>query len=345
MRVMEESTLAAMIRGFLSEGASPTIFAWQGGEPTLAGVEFYRRALVLQRRFAPQGQRVVNTFQTNGLLVDGEWADFFAENNVLVGLSIDGPAEHHDAMRRGADGRPSHSSAVEAWRLLQQRGVAVNILAVVSRANCDAGADVYHHLTAELGADHLQFIPCVEWEPDGDTTDFSLRPGEYGRFLVALFDLWAAEAQRQISIKLFDDLVLFFAGKPMRDCMHRPACDSHLVVERDASVHPCDFFVGEEHVLGSILEHTPSELRTTDRARAFQNRKADHSPAPCADCRHFDVCRAGCCKFWRPAEGGGFSQYLCSDMLYFFDQRRKQFERMAAAIRARWRQWGTASAP
>ncbi len=342
---MGEAALTAMTRAFLSEGSSPMVFAWQGGEPTLAGIEFYQRALALQRRFAADGQRVVNTLQTNGVLIDDDWAKFLRQEQFLVGLSIDGPAELHNAMRHTADGRPSHSSAVRAWELLRRREVAVNILGVVSRANRDAPKEVYTHLTRELGADHLQFIPCVEWTPSGEPTDFSVQPGDYGRFLVALFDLWSAETERQVSIKLFDDLVLFFAGKPMRDCMHRPTCDSHLVVERDGSVHPCDFFVGEEHVLGSILEHTPTQLRTTDRARAFQNRKADHSPAPCADCRHFDVCRAGCCKFWYPGDGGGFAQYLCSDMLHFFDQRRGQFEQMAAAIRARWRQWGAATTP
>jgi len=342
---MEETALAAMTRAFLSEGESPTVFAWQGGEPTLAGIGFYRRAVHLQRRFAAGGQRVVNTFQTNGLLIDREWADFLAENDFLVGLSVDGPAECHDAMRLAADGSPSHSLAVAAWGLLQQRGVAVNILAVVSRANCHAPAELYSYLTRKLGADHLQFIPCVEWTESGEPTDFSLRPGDYGRFLVAVLDLWAAEAQREISIKLLDDLVLFLAGKPMRDCMHRTHCDSHLVVERDGSVYPCDFFVGEAHRLGSILEQTPAELRSLPRARAFRERKRQELPVACAECGHFDICRGGCCKFWRPTTDGEFAQYFCADMRYFLDQRRDHLEQMAAAVRTRWRQWGAIRTP
>jgi uncharacterized protein len=337
--VMEEETLSAMTRAFLSEGESPTVFAWQGGEPTLAGLDFYRRALALQRRFPSQGRRVVNTFQTNGILMDDEWADFLAENEFLVGLSIDGPADAHDAIRRASDGSPSHALAVAAWRLLRRRGVPVNILAVISRANCDAPDQVYRYLTTDLGADHLQFVPCVEWTPQGEAASFSLRPGEYGRFLVALFDLWAAETERQISVKLFDDLVLFLAGRPMRDCMHRSQCDSHLVVERDGSVYPCDFFVSDVHRLGSILEQTLPELRGAPRAQAFRSRKAEHAPAPCADCRHFDICRGGCCKFWQPAADGASEQHLCADMRHFLDQRRGHLEQMAAGVRARWRQW------
>jgi uncharacterized protein len=337
--VMDEATLAAMTRAFLGEGESPTVFAWQGGEPTLAGRDFYQRALDLQRGFTREGQHVVNTFQTNGVLIDRDWARFLAEKSFLVGLSIDGPAEVHDAMRRTAGGGVSHSLAVRAWELLQERKVAVNILAVVSRASCDSAAEVYGYLTRELGADHLQFIPCVEWMPDGELADFSLRPGEYGRFLVALFDLWAGERERQISVKLFDDLVLFLAGKPMRDCMYRATCDSHLVVEQDGSVYPCDFFVADEQRLGSILEQALPELRSTPQASAFRSRKTDQRPAACAECRHFDICQAGCCKFWRPEGGGRFAQYLCEDMRHFLDQRRPHLEQMAAAIRARWQQW------
>ena len=337
--VMDESTLAAMTRAFLAEGDSPVVFAWQGGEPTLAGRDFYQRALELQRRFTHEGQHVVNTFQTNGVLIDRDWARFLAESSFLVGLSIDGPAEVHSAMRRTAGGGVSHSLAVRAWELLQEREVAVNILAVVSRASCDSAAEVYGYLTRELDADHLQFIPCVEWMPDGELADFSLRPGEYGRFLTALFDLWAGERERQVSVKLFDDLVLFLAGKPMRDCMHRATCDSHLVVERDGSVYPCDFFVTEEQRLGGIVGQGLPELRSMLQARAVRGRKARERPAPCAECRHFDICQAGCCKFWRPEAGGGFAQYLCEDMRHFLDRRRPHLEQMASAIRARWQQW------
>lgn len=334
---MDEAALAAMTRMALAEGASPTVFAWQGGEPTLAGLAFYRRALDLQRRFAAASQRVANTLQTNGVLIDEAWARFLAANQFLVGLSIDGPAELHDAMRRAPGGGPSHSDAVRAWRLLSKHRVAVNILSVVSRANHHAPLEVYSHLTGDLGAGYLQFIPCVEWTPSGELTDFSLRPGEYGRFLVALFDLWAAERERQISIKLFDDVILFLAGKPMRDCMHRATCDSHLVVERDGSVYPCDFFVTQAYRLGSIVDHDMSDLRATARARAFRDRKARELPPACARCRHFDICQGGCCKFRRPGGDAQPAQHLCPDMLHFLDHRRAALEQMAAAVRARWR--------
>jgi uncharacterized protein len=338
--VMSDRVLAAMIEGFLAEGSSPTVFAWQGGEPTLAGIDFYRKALAEQRRHAASRQRVVNTFQTNGVVIDDQWAAFLAQEEFLVGLSIDGPPQLHDEMRRARDGAGSHERAVKAWRALRRRRAAVNILSVVSAANQESPADVYAHLTTDFGADYIQFIPCVEWTEKGTPTPFSLRPGQYGRFLVAIFDLWSAETQRAISVKLLDDVVLFLAGKPMRDCMHRADCDSHLVVERDGSVYPCDFFVRREHRLGTIMEHSAAELRATPQARAFRERKARQAPAECAHCSHFDICRGGCCKFWRPGVSGPAEQYLCEDMRYFLDQRRPQLEQMAAAVRARWRQHG-----
>ena len=343
--VMEDDVLEAMTRRFLALGESPTIFAWQGGEPTLAGLDFFRRALVLQRRFAAEGQRVANTLQTNGLLMNDDWASFLAENDFLVGLSIDGPAECHDVFRRGRNNNPSHSLALRAWRLLQRRGCAVNILCVVNNANHNRPAEIYHHFTDELRADHLQFIPCVEWDPGGEIAGFSLQPGEYGRFLVALFDLWAAETEREISIKLFDDLVLFLAGKPMRECMHRASCDSHLVVERDGSVYPCDFFVTDDLRLGKILDQDPAELRALPRARGFREQKAKHLSTSCRECCHLDICQGGCPKFRRPQPEGGFRQYLCSDTRYFLDQRRPAMERMAASLRARWREWGAPRVP
>jgi len=341
--VMPDHVLETMTRRFLELRQSPTIFAWQGGEPTLAGLDFYRRALSLQRQYAAEDQQVVNTFQTNGVLVGEEWASFLAENQFLVGLSVDGPPECHDAMRRG--GGSSHAAAVRAWRVLQEAGCAVNILCVVSRANCQAPGELYHYFTDELRAEYLQFISCGEWTPSGGLADFSLRRGQYGRFLVALFDLWSAERARNISIKLFDDLILFLAGKPMRDCMHQATCDSHLVVERDGSVYPCDFFVGEADRLGSMLEQTPFQLRSTARARTFRERKTKQMPPRCVDCRHLDICRGGCPKFWRPQRDGNFQQYLCRDMRYFLDQRRPAMEQMAASVRARWRQWGIGSTP
>ena len=340
---MGEVVLEAMTRAFLDAGSSPAIFAWQGGEPTLAGIAFYRHALSVQRRLAADGQRVVNAFQTNGVLVDEDWADFLADNGFLVGLSIDGPAHSHDVMRSSAGGTPSHSLAVAAWRLLQDRGCPVNVLCVVHRENTSRAAELYHYFTTELGADHLQFIPCVEWTRSGPLRDFSLRPGEYAHFLVELFDLWAAESDRPISIKLFDDLALFLAGKLMRDCMHRAACDSHLVIERDGSVYPCDFFVGEQYHLGNISKQSILDLTQVPPARIFRDRKSRQAPLGCAECRHFDICRGGCCKFWRPSHEGSFTQYLCSDMRYFLDQRRPYLEQMARALRARWWQWGASS--
>jgi uncharacterized protein len=337
---MDERVLAAMIHGFVDGGDSPTVFAWQGGEPTLAGPGFYRTALRWQRRFARQGQRVVNTFQTNGVLIDEEWADLLAESQFLVGLSIDGPPDVHDVLRRSADGSGSHVFAARAWRLLQERGCEVNLLCVVHPGNCEHATRVYRHMTDALGAEHLQFIPYIETDRL-QPTERVPGAGDYGRFLVELFEVWATEP-RPTSIKLFDDVVLFLAGKPMRDCMHRNECDSHLVVECDGSVYPCDFFVDREHCLGNVTASSISEIRNLPAAGAFRQRKEQRRPKACLECRHLDVCQSGCCRFWRRTDKDGWSQGLCLDLLFFFDHCRTEMEGMAASIRERWRGLGLA---
>jgi len=333
--VMEPSTLAALTEQALAEADSPVVFAWQGGEPTLAGTGFYEEALSQQRRLARPGQLIANAFQTNGLSIDEQWSDLLSSNGFLVGLSIDGPAQLHNTLRRTSSGAGSHAQAVRAWRLLRGRGCEVNLLCVVHRENCPHPERVYHHLTDDLGADHLQFIPCLA--PEG--SDHALPAGAYGRFLIAVFELWAAETTRAVSVKLFDDLILFLAGKPMRDCMCSAACDSHLVMERDGSVYPCDFFVGGQSLLGNVRTDRLADLRASATAQAFRDRKQAERPMGCAGCRHLDLCQGGCPWFWR-GEGSQRRQALCEDMALFLDHCRGPMEHMASAIRARWQRAG-----
>ena len=345
--VMDEHVLRAMTRQFLAVGDSPVVFAWQGGEPTLAGIGFYRAAVALQQQLTRPEQAVANAFQTNGVLVDDAWAEFLASNRFLVGLSIDGPADVHDAARRSAGGAPSHHLAARAWDLLRKRQCDVNVLCVVHDANCTRAGEIYRYLTDELGAGYLQFIPCIP--PPAGSAGFSLPSplgvdeqgdrlpvGAYGRFLTDLFECWVAERSRSISVKLFDDLVLFLAGKPMRDCMFRATCDSHLVVERDGSVYPCDFFVSEQHRLGSIADQPLTEIR--EGAAEFRDRKQRERPQACRDCRYLDICQGSCPRFWQADSAGVWRQALCEDIRFFLDHCRGKLEEMARAVQARWRQ-------
>jgi uncharacterized protein len=322
---MSGEVLAATVTRFLETGDPAVVFAWQGGEPTLAGLDFYRTAVTLQERAAAPGQRVANALQTNGVLIDERWATFLAERRFLVGLSIDGPPELHDAVRCTRGGEGSHAQALRAWQVLRARRCEVNVLTVVHGGTAGHATEVYRHLTDTLGAEHVQFIPHL---PSG--SGYDLEPGEYGRFLSEVFALWVRET-RAVSVKLFDDLVLFLAGKPMRDCMHRGECDSHLVVERDGGVYPCDFFVAEEHRLGDTVSDSIEALRGRPEAERFRRQRQEHRPEGCGECRHFDLCQGGCARFW---EGG--QSRLCADTRLFLDQCRPAMEAMAARLRARW---------
>ena len=230
-------------------------------------------------------------------------------------------------MRCGTPGgeRDRTRRPVRAWQVLRAHRCEVNALTVAHGETARHATEVYGYLTDALGAEYVQFIPHL---PSG--SEYELEPGDYGRFLTEVFALWVRET-RAISVKLFDDLVLFLAGKPMRDCMHRGECDSHLVVERDGGVYPCDFFVGDDHRLGDIVTDSLETLRSRLEAARFRRQKQEHRSEACSECRHFDLCQGGCARFW---EGG--QSRLCLDTRLFLDQCRPAMEEMAARLRARW---------
>jgi len=246
-------------------------------------------------RNGESGQSISNAFQTNGLLLDEEWCRFFARYRFLIGLSLDGPAELHDAYRGASSGQGSYSEVIRALRFLREAGVEHNVLAVVTDLTARHAGRIYRHFR-ELGLAHMQFIPCLEsGEGRGTAAPFSVSPEAYADFLCELFDLWLPEARNGVSIRLFDALLLRERTGRSGLCELDGDCAGYLVIEHNGDAFPCDFFVREEMRLGNIARTSPEKLR--ERAPARKLRGARHRlPEACGQCEWRELCRGGCLK-------------------------------------------------
>lgn len=315
---MADEVLEALTLQVLQDSGPRAVFAWQGGEPLLAGREFYERAFRLQRRHAARGQVVSNTIQTNGTLIDEEWCRLFRERQVLVGLSLDGPAGLHDANRSDPGGHPSHAAVMRAMELMQRHGIAFNALSVVSAATVGHGRDVFRFL-AERGLTWLQFIPCVERDESGALTPHSVDGPSYGRFLCEVFDEWYPAWVGTVSVRTFENIAQRATGGPPELCVFSPTCGNAVVVERDGDVYACDHFVYESYRLGNLLE---APLRQLVRREPCQRLAAAKmaAPARCATCPYEGLCYGGCPKERYDAATGTFGEHgLCEGYRMLFE--------------------------
>ncbi len=296
---MTEETLETYTRQYLECLPERAEFGWQGGEPMLAGIDFYRKAVEFQDRYKTDGQTVTNGFQTNGTLIDEAWCDLFLERGFLIGISIDGPAQVHDAFRLDGAGRPSWHRAWRGLEMLQEKGVEYNVLSTLNRANVVHGANLYRFLV-NRGVRYLQFIPILERLPGSDEpTAFSSGGEAYGRFLLEIFEQWAARDVGKVSVRFFDDALHTILFGRASTCVHSDRCAAAHVLEWNGDLYACDHFVYREWRLGNIHETPLAELRQGDLLEAFSRLKTD-LPAMCRDCEFLEFCHGGCPKHHRP---------------------------------------------
>lgn len=344
---MGEATLETYIRQYIDAqpaGVEEITFAWQGGEPTLLGVEFFRRAVEIQRKHRPAGARIANALQTNGVLLDDEWAEFFKENGFLIGLSIDGPAELHDRYRYDKKGAPTFHKVLHALQLLRRHGVEFNALVVVNRHNGDHGRRVYTYLR-DNGVRFLQFIPIVERagvgvhaeEPaDDPVSSRSVRPEQFGEFLVAVFDEWVRRDVGRVFVQIFDQALSAWMGLEPSLCVFRKQCGRALALEHNGDVYSCDHYVEPEYRLGNIHELPIVELANSDRQRAFGADKEATLPAYCRACEVRFACNGECPKnrFISTPDGEAGLNYLCAGYRRFFNHIDPAMKLMVAELRA-----------
>jgi uncharacterized protein len=335
---MPEEVHEAYIRQLLdSHTTAQVTVAWQGGEPTLMGLDFFARSIDLQRRYARPGVQIENTFQTNGLLIDEDWCRFFRQHRFLVGLSLDGPEDLHDHYRRDHGGHGTFARVVRALRLLQQHRVDVNILCTVNSRNGERPLEVYRFFRDELDVHYLQFIPIVERDnatgfQEGDTvTDRSVDPAQWGGFLNAIFDEWVRRDVGTTFVINFDGALAGWLGMAGTLCLFGPTCGLAMALEHNGDLYSCDHFVEPRHYLGNIMRKPLADLALGDQQRRFGSAKRDTLPGCCRKCRYLFACHGECPKnrFVTTPDGEPCGNYLCPGYMAFFERADPYMRLMA----------------
>jgi serine-type anaerobic sulfatase-maturating enzyme len=328
---MTETILKELVRQAMHQADREVNFVWQGGEPTLRGLNFFRKAVELQQRYG-RDQTVGNGLQTNGLLIDDPWAQFLRSYQWLVGLSLDGPQHVHDHYRKARRGKGTWQRVVDSAKRLLDAEVAVNALMVVTDYSVRFAHEIYEY-HKNLGLTHMQFIPCVEAdrEDPSSVSSFSVSSEPYGHFLCQLFDLWMDDftgLTPTTSIRFFDSLFYRHLGLPAPECTLSPECGNYVVVEHNGDVFSCDFFVQNTWRLGNVMELKLSDMLNAEKQGRFGRRKA-HLPDTCGHCRWLSYCTGGCPKDRLQGHGEEKPNHLCSAYQIFFEYSDERFRNLA----------------
>lgn len=331
---MSEATLKNVIRKTMTKADGAISYAYQGGEPTLRGLDFFKQALAYQRQYNRRGLQVANALQTNGYAIDGEWCRFFADNHFLIGVSLDGTKAIHDAHRHAHDGG-SWERVMHSIALMEEHGVAYNILTVVNRDVARSAAEIYEFYRRQ-GFAYQQYIPCLDplGEPRGKN-GYALRPEEYGRFLITLFFLWHEDwtKGRQPYIRQFDNYIGILAGYPPEACDMRGCCGIQTVVEADGSAYPCDFYMLDEYRLGNFNENRLDDMDRRRKEIGFVERSAKLD-ASCRSCPYHFICRGGCFRNRDYLETSDtYRNYFCESYRMFFDACLDSMRQIADTLR------------
>lgn len=345
----------------LMEGRPPgeVNVAWQGGEPTLMGLDFFRRAISYVKRYRKPGQNVLHTMQTNGTLLNDEWCAFFKEHNFLVGLSVDGPKQMHDAYRVNKGGAGSFDQVMCGWEVLRKHEVAVNILCTIHAANADHPLEVYRFFRDELGVNHIQFIPIVErttaeflpladlgWSDRTDSgrplytqqgglvTQRTVGAEQFGRFLIAIFDEWVRRDVGTVFVQTFDAALGSWLGQHNL-CVFSPTCGNAVALEHNGDLYSCDHYVEPAYLLGNIRETSMTELVASEKQTAFGLDKLRTLPKYCRECDVLFACYGECPRnrFITAPDGEPGLNYLCAGYKLFFKHIAPAMKTMAGLLR------------
>lgn len=358
--LMEEAVLEAYLRQLMESSPGPQVdVAWQGGEPMLRGLDFYRRSVELAQKYRQPHQRVLHTIQTNGTLIDDEWAAFFRQHGYLVGLSLDGPREMHDAYRIDKQGHGSFDAVVRGWNVLRRHGVDTNILCTVNAANQDHPLEVYRFFRDELQAQYIQLIPIVEratertvafankgwggqrgtdrplYKQEGSlVTDRTVSAEGFGRFLTGIFDEWIRRDVGKVFVTTFDVALGSWLGQH-NACIVAPTCGAALTMEHNGDVYSCDHYVEPGHRLGNVRETPLGRLVASEQQRRFGQAKFDTLPRYCRECPVLFACYGECPRnrFIATPDGEPGLNYLCAGYKAFFGHIDRPMRAMADLLR------------
>lgn len=343
---MSDEVLEIYIRDYIASqqrlGIPEIWFVWQGGEPTMLGVDFFLKAVEFQKRYRPSGHAVRNALQTNGTLLDAEWGAFLKEHDFLVGLSIDGPSDLHNRYRFDRRHMPSFDKVISALRMLRDQAVNFNVLTVVHRHNAQHPRRIYRFLKNE-GVEFIQFIPLVGraargTQSSGDVqtlvTPSSVRPGAYGEFLCAVFDEWIRRDVGRIFVQFFDVQLGLWMGLPASLCWFAETCGRGMALEHNGDLYACDHYVYPEYLLGNIIRTPIDTLANAPGQIRFGNAKRDTLPAACRACEYRFACNGGCPqhRFLKTPDGDPGLNYFCASYKRFFAHAGRHLQTMARLV-------------
>lgn len=327
-RRMNRDTLKKMIIQCLDITEKEVWFCWQGGEPTLMGLDFYREAIEIEEKYRRKEQKVYNTFQTNGLLLDESWANFLETNNFLVGISLDGPSQFHNIYRVDRYGNPTHALVLEKIKLLQAHEVQFNVLAVVTDKNSQHPEVVFDFFQG-IRVNYMQFIPCLEIDKRNGLTSFSVDPDSYGNFLRHIFDRWYNDGNPSSYVREYEEWLVAYVYGNHPSCIFGRYCNGAPVIEYNGDVYPCDYFVSPHWLLGNINSVSLERILNTKLYQRFRMKKQNFDKR-CLNCRWLSLCWGGCPKF-RLNEKGEHAKhsYYCSAYKDFHNYSYDKFTYLA----------------
>lgn len=339
--LMPDELLETYVREYIAAVDTPEVsFAWQGGEPTLAGLPFFKKTVQLQKRYG-KGRQISNSLQTNGILLDDDWCRFLADNRFLVGLSLDGPRRMHDRYRLDRGGRPTFNKVMKSLERMQRHRVEFNLLACINRTTARHPAEVYRFFR-EIGGRFIQFVPVVEQvvEPPGEggktaITPWSVDPQGYGSFLRGVFDEWVRNDVGQIYVMNFEWTLASLTGMPWGTCIHAPSCGASLILEHNGDIYSCDHFMYPEYRLGNLLHDDLRGMVRSAQQQEFGESKETGLPQACRQCNWLEACYGGCPKhrFVRSPDGEPGMNYLCAGIRSYLEHVAPYMGIMADLLR------------
>jgi uncharacterized protein len=342
---MNDQVLESYLKQLLESHQMPEVtIAWQGGEPTLMGLDFFKKSLELVAKYQKPWQKITHTIQTNGIKIDQDWAKFFKQHNFLIGLSIDGTKRLHDTYRVDKKGKGTFDQVIKAWKILKKYQVEVNILCTINAANGDYPLEVYRFFRDNLEANFIQFIPIIERiNEDGSTliqsgnqvTERSVKSEQFGKFLTAIFDEWVRRDVGKVFIQHFDAALANWVGVNPGVCIFSKTCGNALALEHNGDLYSCDHFVEPDYKLGNIQETAMIELIASEKQRQFGQAKLETLPQYCRDCEVRFACNGGCPKnrFITTPDGEFGLNYLCAGYKLFFNHIDQYMKIMANLLR------------
>ncbi len=332
---IERSLLDKVIEEMMQKAAGGTAsFAWQGGEPLLAGIDFFREVVSLQAMHAVPPVNISNALQTNGTLIDEEWARFFKRYNFLLGVSLDGPQSIHNARRLTGSGKGSFDLVMHGINHLRAADVDFNILTVIHEGNVTKARQLMEFYEQE-GFRYVQFIPCMDFraQETGSAAKYRITPQQYGEFLCEAFDCWYNGGQPRISIRFFDNMLGMNMNQEAELCIHRSSCPQTLILEQNGDAYPCDFYMAESYKLGNVGSDSLDTILSSPVYREFLAMKA-RLPAACLQCPYLKLCHGGCPRnrVWSPAEDKPGVDYFCNSYQMIFAYAQTRMLRLASQL-------------